>query len=169
MSRKVCIASVFLSLLCGSALSQATGETVEPEEVRTWTFYDDSAENIVSLAYSIPESDDVGVMFWCNPKSGTIKLFMSQRDEALKAGDPLPFQFTAGTKIFAKTGKLTENEMDGTPSLEADIDAIDPFFTSLKDTKDFSIGFNKHAETFPSPVTEMDKLAAACTAQKTTP
>ena len=82
---------------------------------RQWSL--DSSEDDAYLIFGVPESDDVGISFWCTMGSGEIRLFIPETDAALKSEQALDYTIEAGV-TFALAGRTLANEEGASTSVE---------------------------------------------------
>ena len=76
--RGAMLARPFIALaasLLGSSLALA--------QERVWNL--DQTDNEVYLVFGVPETDDVGVSFWCTLQSGIVKLYIPEAGPDIKA------------------------------------------------------------------------------------
>jgi hypothetical protein len=130
---------------------------------REWSF--DSSEDEAFMIFGVPESDDVGVSFWCTLRSGEIRLFLPQASEKLKANEPAKFEVSVGGQSFILTGMGLPNEEAGTMSIEGRLPAGDRLFKALQDADRFSVTVSGEKQTFPLTGADLPSLLAACSAE----
>lgn len=114
---------------------------------RQWTL--DISDTDAYLAFGVPETDDIGVSFWCPLHAGEIRLFLPQTDAGLKPGRKQRFTMTTGGKWFRFDGRTTANEEAGSISIEGARPARDEAFTTLAQADRFTITIRKQQVTFP--------------------
>ena len=59
---------------------------------REWAF--DTGEADAYLVFGVPETDDVGVSFWCTIGSGEIRVFFPEAGDSLSAGQAVKWNST---------------------------------------------------------------------------
>ena len=69
----------------------------------------DTASEDAFLVFGVPESDDVGVSFWCRIGSNRIKIFFPEGSSDLPPNTEAEFVVTTGTKQHSLKGKTSEN------------------------------------------------------------
>ena len=115
------------TLVLGSAPSLA--------QERIWTLDQTDAE--VYLVFGVPETDDVGVSFWCTQQSGIVRLYFPESDPTLKPGVEVNFKLEVAAKTYPLKGKTAFNEESTGTSLEAELKTTDPVFAALQDGQSF--------------------------------
>ena len=103
-----------LSLVCTLALCLTLPARAEP--ARVWNF-DDNPE-APSLGYGLPDSDDVMIVFSCEPDAKRMTIVESVEAKNLNPGGTATFRLTAGSQSLDLTGDALANESDGTVSIE---------------------------------------------------
>jgi hypothetical protein len=149
-----------------AALAIFSGTAHAEPDPRVWNLSE--FEGRTTLAYSQPESDDVFVTFSCYEGSGAVTVFFAASSEKVKAGETLDFTLTADKTKASLRGGASNNMMDGVPSLNAYLGAVDPFFGALAAGKGaLTVSFIGEAQSVP--LTSMGKKGktfnAKCKAQ----
>src|SRR5262245_21553045 len=111
VSRFSPILALGLSLLVGAACAQE----------REWSF--DTGEEDAYLIFGVPETDDVGVSFWCTIGMGEIRIFIPEAGEKLPVGQTVKIDLETGGKRFTISGETAVNEEAGSTSIDARIEA----------------------------------------------
>src|SRR5437764_14711254 len=96
---------------------------------REWSF--DTGGEDAYLVFGVPETDDVGVSFWCAVGSGEIRIFLPEASEKLGAGAAVKVDIEVGGNRFSLDGTAAPNEESETASAEAHIESGSPLFPAL--------------------------------------
>jgi hypothetical protein len=146
-SQKSRSTDLMFSLLRTVLLFIAAASTACNSQEREWSW--DQTDDDAFLVFGTPNTDDVGVSFWCKLGSGQIKLFAAR---------------PADQKITAETGKIlvriaaadfvfaanpTESQDASPSSVETQIDVNHPLFTSLKNADFFTVTLGRHSTSIP--------------------
>jgi hypothetical protein len=150
IARKIALAALLLGLAAPPALGQE----------REWTF--DTGEDDAYLVFGVPETDDVGVSFWCSIGVGTIRIFLPEAGNALAAGKNIKLDVRINGKTFSLDGDTAPNEESGATSVEAQIATTDPFFAALPAADRFSVKIGKEESVFPLEGADFDSLLRVC-------
>ena len=118
------------AFLLGSAQAMA--------QERTWIL--DQTDQEVYLVFGVPETDDVGVSFWCTQRSGIVKFYLPESDPDLKLAEPVDFALEIDARKYPLKGKASVNEEAGTLSLETEFKVSDPVFSALRGGQSFCRG-----------------------------
>jgi len=127
------------TLVLGSAPSFA--------QERIWSLDQTDAE--VYMVFGVPETDDVGVSFWCTQQSGIVRLYFPDSDPKLKPGSEVNFKLEVAGKAHPLKGKAALNEETTGTSLEAELKTTDPVFTALQTANRFAVKAGSTSHVFP--------------------
>jgi hypothetical protein len=145
------VLSVFLAAAaCSSASAQE----------RQWSL--DTSDEDAYLVFGVPETDDVGISFWCTMGTGEISIFVPEADPDMKPGRTVPFTMTAGKTVAQLEGKTSANEMAGTTSLEASVSGSQPIFEALKEADRFKVKVGKEENIYPLIDADVAGLLRLC-------
>lgn len=146
-----------LGALCGAA---------QAKEERVWTLegLQEKKPDSVTLAYSVPESDYITLVFSCKPKSGAVDVFISETSAKLKPGKKATATLAVGETKTTTAGKLLTNEDAGAPSFEGSLPASDPIFAAMAGggTLAMTVGPSKDTVTLKGAAEKAKKFSAAC-------
>ena len=130
---------VLATFVLGSGLSLA--------QERVWALDQSDAE--VYLVFGVPETDDVGVSFWCTQQSGIVRLYFPDSDPKLKPGAEVNFKLEVAGKTYPFKGKTAFNEESTGTSLEAELKTTDPVFAALQTANSFAVKAGATSHVFP--------------------
>jgi hypothetical protein len=114
---------------------------------RQWIF--DTGEDDAYLIFGVPETDDVGISFWCGTRSGEIRIFVPEADPAMKPDTDVSILVSAGEETFEIDGKTATNEMSDTISVEAPVSAADALFVALQKSDRFKVAIGAVEHVYP--------------------
>jgi hypothetical protein len=143
--------------MIGAALLFSAATSAVAQE-RQWLL--DAADQDVFLVFGVPDSNDVGVSFWCRIGKPDITLFLPMPQNA-KAPAPELLIDIAG-KTFKTTGMLPEEENGKT--VEAKLPEREAAMTALKDTDRFSITIENHKAVYPLAGADFEGFLKLCSA-----
>lgn len=147
------LSAVFMA--CAIALPQP----VRAQE-REWLL--DAADEDAFLVFGVPESDDVGVSFWCKLASGKVKIFFPEGSADLKPDTSADFVLTIDKAAHTLKGKTTANANTGATSIETELALDDPVMMALDKADRFSVKIGKHEATYPLLDANLDDLFKLC-------
>ncbi|MEQ1521302.1 MAG: hypothetical protein ABL936_08525 [Aestuariivirga sp.] len=130
---------VLATFVLGSGLSLA--------QERVWALDQSDAE--VYLVFGVPETDDVGVSFWCTQQSGVVRLYFPESDPGLKPAAEVNFGLEVAAKTYPLKGKTAFNEESTGTSLEAELKTTDPVFAALQTANRFAVKAGSTSHVFP--------------------
>jgi hypothetical protein len=134
-----------LSLVCAVAFCLGLAARAEP--ARVWNF-DDNPEG-PSLGYGLPASDDVLIVFSCDPDARRMTIVESIEAKNLNPGGTATFRLTVGTQSLDLTGDAIANESDGTVSIEVKGAPNPRLFALLKGGPTLTIEVGGTKDTVP--------------------
>ena len=137
--------------------SQASGQE------REWSF--DTGEEDAYLVFGVPQTDDVGVSFWCTIGAAEIRIFLPEAGESLTAGKTAKIDFDVKGNHYPASGETSANEESGTTSIETRIESGNPFFAALLSADRFSVRVDKEESTFPLDGADFESLIRVCSPQ----
>lgn len=140
------------AFLLGTAQSMA--------QERTWIL--DQSDQEVYLVFGVPETDDVGVSFWCTLRSGIVKFYLPESDPGLKLADPVNFELEIDATKYPLKGKASVNEEAGTLSLETEFKTADPLFAALEAANHFAVKAGSSSHIFPLGEADFPAFLEAC-------
>jgi hypothetical protein len=140
------------TLVLGSAPSLA--------QERIWTLEQTDAE--VYLVFGVPETDDVGVSFWCNQQSGIVRLYFPDSDPKLKPGAEVNFKLEVAGKSYPLKGKTAVNEESTGTSLEAELKTTDSMFAALQTANHFAVKAGSASHVFPLGEADFSTFLDVC-------
>jgi hypothetical protein len=134
-----------VSLACALVVALALPALAEPK--REWTF-DDNPE-APTLDYGTPDSDEILIIFSCDPQEKRMTVVESIASKDLKPGGKATFKLTAGSQSLDLTGDAIANESDGTVSIEVNGPPNPKLFALLKAGPSMTIEVAGTKETVP--------------------
>ncbi len=140
--RGAMLARPFIALaasLLGSSLALA--------QERVWNL--DQTDNEVYLVFGVPETDDVGVSFWCTLQSGIVKLYIPEAGPDIKAGTGVNVELKVAAKVYPLKGTAAVNEESSGTSLEAELKTTDPVLSALREANYFAVTAGSSYHVFP--------------------
>jgi hypothetical protein len=148
--------------LTATLLAVATPAAAQERE---WLL--DAAEEDVYLLFGVPNTNDVGVSFWCRIGEPEMSLFSPLPANA-PADQPQPVVLVrVDDKTFTLAPRQTENS---TGSVEAPLlEQQQPLLDSLKGAERFSVTITDHTSTFPLDGADFNSLLGLCTSKPAQP
>ncbi len=144
-----------LAVLLIAALSPSAAA-----QERVWSL--DAGDEEAYLVFGVPETDDVGISFWCTMGTDEISIFVPEADPAMVPEKTVHFTISAGETVARLEGKTHANEEAGTTSLEAKVSGGEPIFTALKGADRFKVKVGKEENVYPLIDADMAGLLKFC-------
>ena len=154
MKARIFKTTAAVTLLLGWALAPAFAQE------REWNF--DTGDDDAYLVFGVPETDDVGVSFWCTIGMGEIRIFLPDAGENVQAGQVIKLEIDVAGRSFSFDATTSSNEEAGTTSAEAAAVASDPVFQALLTADRFTIRAGKEESVFPLQGADFDNLLRVC-------
>jgi len=149
LARLLIVLAIFV-LGAGLALAQE----------RIWTLDQTDAE--VYLVFGVPETDDVGVSFWCTLQSGIVRLYIPEAGPDFKPEMRVNFVLKVAAQTYPLKGKTAFNEESTGTSLEAELKATDPVFSALQAANYFAVKIGSSNHVFPLGEADFSNFLDIC-------
>ena len=127
---------------------------------REWIL--DAAAEDAFLVFGVPQTEDVGLSFWCKIGSGKINLLTPEPGIKLKDAMPTTIAVTVAGKTYNVQGRTAIGSDSMRGSVEAEIRPDDPLFDALKSTDRFSIQASGHKTVYPTEGADFAGLLKVC-------
>ena len=136
------------------------GSTPSWAQERIWTLDQTDAE--VYMVFGVPETDDVGVSFWCTQQSGIVRLYIPESDTKLKSAVEVNFKLEVAGKTYPLKGKTALNEESTGTSLETELKTTDPVFAALQEANHFAVKVGSSSHVFPLGEADFQTFLDVC-------
>jgi hypothetical protein len=127
---------------------------------REWSI--DQTDKEAYLVFGVPETDDVGVSFWCKLQSDIVRFYAPETDARLKIGKRVPFVLEIPPKSFRLKGTTTLNQEAGSTSLETELKITDPVFAALEAADHFAVSIGRSKNVYPLQDADFKSFLSAC-------
>lgn len=146
------------------ALGLAAGPAHAQE--REWML--DASEEDAYLIFGVPDSDDVGVSFWCPIGKDVVNLYVPvpARLVAKNREKATPLTVTAGEETSTIRGKVDVNPEAALASIEAEMAVDHPLVGALLKADRFRVRVSDEDIVFPLYDAYLDELLALCRKSK---
>jgi hypothetical protein len=136
------------------------GTSFAKAQERQWSI--DQTDKEAYLVFGVPETDDVGVSFWCKLQSSVIMFYAPETDAKLKVTDSLRFLIEVPPKSFRLRGKTSVNQESGAIGLEAKLKITDPIFASLQAADRFTLKVGASKQSYPLQDADFSGFLSVC-------
>lgn len=137
----------------------AAVSSVQAQE-RQWSL--DASGEDAFLVFGVPETDDVGLSFWCKIGSGTVSMFYPVPWTDLKDNATVRIRVEAGRTKLVLRGKATSSSEGGKASLEVTLRPDSEIFTAMKNNEYVVLRVLAHKASYPLEGTDIDGLLSLC-------
>lgn len=127
---------------------------------REWQL--DVADEDVFLVFGVPETDDVGVSFWCKINSNVLRIYVPEGSSKLLPDKTTTVTLSINNQDYALDGKTSENQTSGRTSVEMETPLNHPAVTALQTADHFSLTIADHKTVTPLLDTEIANLLKLC-------
>ena len=115
------------------------------------------------LVFGVPETDDVGVSFWCTLQSGIVRLYVPEADPDSETWQmSVDFELEVAAKTYPLKGKTALNEEAAAISLEAELKTTDPVFSALQEANHFAVKVGASNHVFPLGEADFPSFLDVC-------
>ena len=127
---------------------------------RQWSL--DTVNNQVFLVFGVPESDDVGLSFWCDIGKSKVQAFLPETVAAIRSGENI----TIGIDIDGRSENiLAKVARDGSTqklTVETTFGLAGSLMKSLRKGQSLGIKVKGHVSSFPIADADFVGLVDAC-------
>ena len=127
---------------------------------REWQL--DATDQDAFLVFGVPQSDDVGVSFWCKLGSKKLKVMAPVIKGRVKNDSNIPVVVQVGGKDYALNGRTAIGAKGSEDSVEAETQAKGPLIDALQESDRFSVKVGGHEATYPLLDADLDGLLRLC-------
>jgi hypothetical protein len=154
MKMRFCVA-----LALGLA-SACVGSVAALAQEREWSL--DATEREAFLVFGVPDTDDVGLSFWCAIGSGKISLYLPLTVPMLRAGQRADMSVDVDGKLFHLTGTAAKGDIDGHMTVEGPFRLKDKLLLALKGAAGITVTIKGRSTTYPLNDADFSGLESAC-------
>ena len=149
-----------LARLLMIVVALALGPTRSFAQERVWIL--DQSDQEVYLVFGVPDTDDVGVSFWCTQQSGIVRFYLPESDPKLKFAKTIDLNMEVDSRIYPFKSKASFSEESGTLSLETELKASDPIFSVMESANYFAVKVGSRNHVFPLGEADLAGFLDAC-------
>lgn len=146
----------FLPIILAVAIVAPSAHAQE----REWQL--DATDQDAFLVFGVPQSDDVGVSFWCKLGSKKLKIMSPVAKGATKHAKKISLVLSADGKEFALSAATGIGARGTTDSVEAETPATGPLVDALQNSDRFGVKVAGHQTTFPLLDADLEGLLRLC-------
>jgi len=152
-------ASMRKNLFLVIGLFLASSHLAQAQE-REWSL--DATDQEAFLLFGVPNTDDVGISFWCKIGSKIISAYMPASFAKLRAGETTMMNLSVDGKIFRIPAKTAQDSTKGKFTVEGSFSAKDKLVESLTSGQQLSVAIKGHLASYPLNDADFPGLISAC-------
>ena len=137
----------------------ASTQIVTAQE-REWTL--NSSDKEAFLVFGVPDTDDVGLSFWCEIGTNKVSLFVNNSPAQLKENQIVTMAVAVDDKKFSVKAKAAIDKNSGLPSLEGKISITDPLLKTAPNGNTLKVTIAGHINTYPLIDADFTGLLRTC-------
>jgi hypothetical protein len=133
-----------------------------PAQEREWLL--DAGDEEAYLIFGVPDSDDVGLSFWCVLRKDMVNLYLPRPTEELRTlkGKEVPVKLTAGPEAVTFRGKLQLIPEGVYSSVEVEMAADHPILAAMRESDRLQIRVAGDELIFPLYDADLAGLIDLC-------
>lgn len=146
---------LFPALFCVAALVQPA-----LAQERQWTL--DASGEDAYLIFGVPDTDDVGISFWCPIQQGEVNVFLPNAVVPSDNGADVPVTISTDEDKAEFAGKVEPNPESDGASVEARMPADHPILSSMMASDRFRVKAGEQDTVFPLYDADLRGLMELC-------
>jgi hypothetical protein len=127
---------------------------------RQWSL--DASVEDAFLVLGVPETDDIGLSFWCKIGTGSVTLFYPVTWTDLKNNGTVRIHVELGSERYLLRGKASSRRAGSSASLEAELELDSQLFEGVKRNDYIVLRVLGHRAAFPLQDADFDGLINLC-------
>jgi hypothetical protein len=127
---------------------------------REWSL--DASDQDAFLVFGVPQTDDVGLSFWCKIGSGSVAMFYPVTWRDLPDNSLVTVRAEIGSTRLSFKGKASARSNGVPASLEVALNLDGKLFKSMKSSDHFVIKVRGHSAAYPLSGADVDGLLGLC-------
>ncbi len=143
---------VFLALFATASTSLA--------QEREWTL--NASDKEAFLVFGVPDTDDVGMSFWCEIGTNKFSIFVNNIAGQLKDGQRAEMAIEIDNHKFSVKAKAAVEKAGRSKSLEGQIPSNDPILKSAESGSILKTTIQGHTNTYPLIDADFTGLLRTC-------
>ena len=127
---------------------------------RQWSL--DTVNNQVFLVFGVPESDDVGLSFWCNVGKSRIQAFLPETVAAIRAGENIKIDMDIDGHTEKIVAKVARDGGSQKLTVETTFGSAGSLMKTLMAGQTLRINVKGHISSFPIADADFGGLVDIC-------
>jgi len=127
---------------------------------REWTL--NASEKEAFLVFGVPDTDDVGLSFWCEIGTNKLSIFVNNISGQLKQDQSATIAIEIDNKKFSVKAKAAVEKLGSLKSLEGQIASTDPILKAAENGSTLKTSILGHTNTYPLIDADFTGLLRTC-------
>lgn len=137
----------------------ATASTSLAQE-REWTL--NASDKEAFLVFGVPDTDDVGLSFWCEIGTNKFSVFVNNIAGRLKEGQSTNMSIEIDNQKFSVKAKAAVDKLGLSKSLEGQIPSNSPILKAAENGSNLKTTILNHTNTYPLIDADFTGLLRSC-------
>ena len=122
----------------------------------------DTVNNQAFLVFGVPESDDVGLSFWCDIGKSKVSAFLPETVAPLRRGEHTNIMMNVDGQAEKLSATVSHDDGSGKLTLETTFGLKGSMMKALREGQSLAITVKGHVNSFPIADADFDGLVDAC-------
>lgn len=122
----------------------------------------DASDSDAYLIFGVPDSDDVGISFWCPVQQGEVNVFIPEASARLHPGADIAVTLKADAESETFTGKSEVNLEAALTSVEAKVPVNAQILAAMLKADRFRVIIDGNETIFPLIDADLESLLDLC-------
>lgn len=127
---------------------------------REWSL--DASNEDAFLVWGVPQTDDVGLSFWCKIGSGSMAMFYPVTWRDLRDNSTVTVRVEVGSARLTFKGKASARSEGVSASIEVPLALNAKLFKYMKTSDHFVLKVRGHSAAYPLSGADVDGLLSLC-------
>ncbi len=142
------------------AVATALLVTTAQAQERQWSL--DATDRQAFLLFGVPDTDDVGLSFWCEIGSKRMAAYMPESFSPLKIGEKTTMTLTIDGAVFNLAATAARDQASNRMTVEAPFKRDNKLISKLKDAQTVAVSVKGHHATYPLADADVQGLLDTC-------
>lgn len=148
-----------------SVLAFTCCTTLALAQERQWSL--DASDREAYLVFGVPETDDVGLSFWCEIGTGKISIYEPVSHKLLKRDKKIRIDLSVDDQKFNIVAKATYSAETQSASLEAMVDVDGTVMAAVQRAQTIGVKALGHKSNYPLFDADVGGLLRVCSSSTT--
>ena len=122
----------------------------------------DTVNNQAFLVFGVPESDDVGLSFWCDIGKSKVSAFLPETVAPLRRGERISIAMDVDGQTQKLAANVARDDGSGKLTVETTFALKGSMMKALREGQSLAIIVKGHVNSFPIADADFDGLVDAC-------